>query len=147
MMSVTKHNFRVTDVKRLPHAIDEAWQIAASGRPGPVHVDLPVDQINAQIDEAMTNEHFGIKKPWEDVSGIPDAVRLIKECQRPVIFAGGGAVGAGASDEVKRLSQMIGAPIVTPLMGIGIVPHIDISILVAYILIHRLVGQRKNNGF
>jgi acetolactate synthase-1/2/3 large subunit len=125
MMSVTKHNFRVTDVKRLPHAIDEAWQIAASGRPGPVHVDLPVDQINAQIDEAMTNEHFGIKKPWEDVSGIPDAVRLIKECQKPVIFAGGGAVGAGASDEVKRLSQMIGAPIVTPLMGIGIVPSAD----------------------
>lgn len=54
MMPVTKHNFRVTDVNRLPHAIDEAWQIARSGRPGPVHIDLPVDQINADIDESLT---------------------------------------------------------------------------------------------
>ena len=125
MMPVTKHNFRVTDVNRLPHAIDEAWQIARSGRPGPVHIDLPVDQINAEIDESLTEQHYGIKEPTEDLSGIPDAVRFIRESQRPVIMAGGGAIGAGASEEVRRLSRAISAPVVTPLMGIGIIPSSD----------------------
>ena len=125
MMPVTKHNFRVTDVNRLPHAIDEAWQIARSGRPGPVHIDLPVDQINADIDESLTEQHYGIKEPTEDLSGIPDAVRFIRESKRPVIMAGGGAIGAGASDEVARLSRAISAPVVTPLMGIGIIPSSD----------------------
>ncbi|MGI6008949.1 MAG: biosynthetic-type acetolactate synthase large subunit [Methanomethylophilus sp.] len=125
MMSVTKHNFRVTDVNRLPHAVDEAWQIARSGRPGPVHIDLPVDQINAEIDESLTDQHYGIKEPSEDLSGIPAAVKLIEECQRPVIMAGGGAVGAGASEEVYKLSRAIAAPVVTPLMGIGIIPSSD----------------------
>ncbi|MEE3363282.1 MAG: thiamine pyrophosphate-binding protein [Methanomethylophilus sp.] len=98
MMSVTKHNFRVTDVKRLPHAINEAWKIAQSGRPGPVHVDLPVDQINAQIDEELLYQEFGIKEPTEDVSGLADAVALIKSSVKPVIMAGGGVIAADASE-------------------------------------------------
>jgi len=123
MMSVTKHNFRVTDVKRLPHAVNEAWKIAVSGRPGPVHIDLPVDQINAQIDESLLSEDFGIKEPTEDLSGIDDAVRLIKQSAKPVIFAGGGVISANASEEVQKLAEMLNAPVVTPLMGIGSIPY------------------------
>ena len=122
MMSVTKHNFRVTDVKRLPHAINEAWKIAQSGRPGPVHVDLPVDQINAQIDEELLYQEFGIKEPTEDVSGLADAVALIKSSVKPVIMAGGGVIAADASEELVRFAELISAPVVTPMMGIGSIP-------------------------
>ncbi len=122
MMSVTKHNFRVTDVNRLPHAIDEAWKIARSGRPGPVHVDLPVDQINSQIDDELTTMTYGIKEPTEDISGIPAAVALIRESVRPVIMAGGGVVSAECSEELVRFAELISAPVVTPMMGIGTIP-------------------------
>ncbi len=122
MMSVTKHNFRVTDVKRLPHAINEAWKIASSGRPGPVHVDLPVDQINAQIDESLLYKEYGIKEPTEDISGIPDAAKLIKSAHKPVIMAGGGVISAEASEELIRFAELISAPVVTPMMGIGSIP-------------------------
>lgn len=122
MMSITKHNFRVTDIKRLPHAISEAWEIARTGRPGPVHIDLPVDQVNADIDESLLSEKFGIKMPVEDLSAVPDAVALIRSAQKPVIFAGGGVISANASEELVRLAEMLGAPVVTPLMGIGSIP-------------------------
>ncbi|MDC7950706.1 biosynthetic-type acetolactate synthase large subunit [Methanomassiliicoccaceae archaeon COG_1] len=121
-MSVTKHNFRVLDVNRLPHAISEAWDIARSGRPGPVHIDLPVDQMNAQIDGSLLRKSYGIKEPTEDVSSLPDAIKLIKESKKPVLMAGGGVISAGASEELVRLAEMIDAPVVTPMMGIGSIP-------------------------
>ena len=121
-MSVTKHNFRVLDVNRLPHAISEAWDIARSGRPGPVHIDLPVDQMNAQIDGSLLRRSYGIKEPTEDISSLPDAIRLIKESEKPVLMAGGGVISAGASEELVRLAEMIDAPVVTPMMGIGSIP-------------------------
>ncbi len=122
MMPITKHNFRVLELDRLPHAILEAWEVCQTGRPGPVHIDLPVDQINSDIDEALFNEKFGIKYPKEDMSGIDQAVRWIKEAQRPVILVGGGAVGSNASPEVIKLAEMTNTPVITPLMGIGVIP-------------------------
>lgn len=122
MMPITKHNYRVLDVERLPHAVDEAWQIASSGRPGPVHIDLPSDQMNKDIAESLIKGRYGIKSPLEDVSALPDAINLIRQSQRPVIMAGGGVISAEASTELIRLAETIDAPIVTPLMGIGCVP-------------------------
>jgi len=122
MMPITKHNFRVLNADRLPHAVDEAWQIARSGRPGPVHIDLPVDMANSQIDEALLEQHWGIKEPVEDVSGLADAVRWIRAAERPAIFAGGGVISAEASPELIKLAETLNAPVVTPLMGIGSIP-------------------------
>ena len=74
LMPITKHNFRVLDVNRLPHAIKEAWQICQTGRPGPVHIDLPVDQMNSTVDDSVLDETYGIK-PWgEDLSDFEMAV-------------------------------------------------------------------------
>ena len=120
LMPITKHNFRVLDVNRLPHAIKEAWEICQTGRPGPVHVDLPVDQMNASIDPALLDEEYGIKPIVEDLSGLDEAVQWIRDAKRPVILCGGGAVNA--SDEVMALSRRLGAPVDTTLMGMGIVP-------------------------
>ena len=83
MMPVTKHNFRVLDPERLPHAIYEGWEICQSGRPGPVHIDMPVDQINSDIDSDLLTKKWGVKMPTEDISGIRDAADLIRNAERP----------------------------------------------------------------
>ena len=120
LMPITKHNFRVLDVKRLPHAISEAWEICQTGRPGPVHIDLPVDQMNSDIDESELDKKFGIKPLLEDLSGIPAAVECIKAAKKPIILVGGGAMNA--SEEVMQLARILKCPVDMTLMGIGVVP-------------------------
>jgi len=122
MMPITKHNFRVLELNRLPHAIMEAWEVCQTGRPGPVHIDLPVDQINAEIDESLFDEKYGIKIPEEDYSGIDQAAQWIREAQKPVMLVGGGVIGANASPEIIKLAEMANIPVITPLMGIGAIP-------------------------
>jgi acetolactate synthase-1/2/3 large subunit len=120
MMPITKHNFRVLDVNRLPHAFREAWEICNTGRPGPVHIDLPVDQMNSMMDVSFLDEEYGVKPVDEDLSRLPEAVRWIQEARKPVILVGGGAVNA--SEEVMALARLLRAPVDHTLMGMGIVP-------------------------
>ena len=120
MMPVTKHNFRVLDPERLPHAINEGWKICQMGRPGPVHIDMPVDQINSDIDEDLLTKEWGVKEPVTDVSRISDAAMLIRNAERPILLIGGGAINA--SEEIVRLAEFANIPVVTTLMSLGIVP-------------------------
>ncbi len=120
LMPITKHNFRVLDVNRLPHAIKEAWDICRAGRPGPVHIDLPVDQMNSDMDESYLGETYGIKPETEDLSYLQEAARWISEAERPVILVGGGAVNS--QDEVMEFARLLRAPVDTTLMGMGVVP-------------------------
>ena len=120
MMPVTKHNFRVLDPERLPHAINEGWKICQMGRPGPVHIDMPVDQINSDIDEDLLTKEWGVKEPVTDVSRISDAAMLIKNAARPILLIGGGAINA--SEEIIRLAEFANIPVVTTLISLGIVP-------------------------
>jgi acetolactate synthase-1/2/3 large subunit len=120
LMPITKHNFRVLDIRRLPHAISEAWKICQMGRPGPVHIDMPVDQVNADIDETTLDEEFSVKPVYEDLSNVPAAIECIRNAKRPVILVGGGAINASA--EVMELARLIRAPVDMTLMGMGIVP-------------------------
>ena len=120
LMPITKHNYRVLDINRLPHAIKEAWELCQTGRPGPVHIDLPVDQMNGDMDERYLDEEYGIKPLCEDLSDFEEAVQWIRAAKRPVILVGGGAVGA--CDEVMELSQLLQAPVDTTLMSMGVVP-------------------------
>ena len=121
LMPVTKHSYRVLDVNRLPHAIHEAWEICQMGRRGPVHIDLPIDQMNSEIDVSFIDEKYGVKPLTEDVSAMNDAVKWIREAKRPLILVGGGAIDA--SVEVMELARLLGAPVDTTLMGTGIVPY------------------------
>lgn len=122
MMPVTKHNFRVLDPERLPHAVYEGWEICQSGRPGPVHIDLPVDQIKSEIDDSLLAKKWGIKYPVEDTAGIPQAAQWLTAAQRPVMLVGGGIIRSGASAEVQQLAELLSTPVVTTLMGIGVIP-------------------------
>ncbi len=120
LMPITKHSYRVLDVDRLPHAISEAWEICNMGRRGPVHIDLPVDQMSSDIDISTLDRQYGVKPLEEDLSGIHEAVKWIRESKKPVILVGGGAMDA--SEEVMKLSMLLGAPVESTLMGVGAVP-------------------------
>ncbi|MCQ2070500.1 MAG: biosynthetic-type acetolactate synthase large subunit [archaeon] len=122
MMPVTKHNFRVLDPERLPHAVYEGWKMCQTGRPGPVHIDMPVDQINSDIPEELLTKEWGIKDPAEDLSKIGEAAHLIKNAERPIMLIGGGVIAANACGEVLKLAEMTNMPVVTTLMSLGAIP-------------------------
>ena len=123
MMPITKHNFRLLDVKQIPEAIKRGWGIALSGRMGPVHIDLPSDVMKAQITETAMEEEFPVPAPFEDLSGILEAVKLLKDAERPMMLVGGGAMWADANQEVMKLAEMLMAPVATTMMGKGIIPE------------------------
>ncbi|HTQ56221.1 MAG TPA: biosynthetic-type acetolactate synthase large subunit [Bryobacteraceae bacterium] len=123
--SCTKHNYLVKRLEDLPQVVHEAFYIAASGRPGPVLVDIPKDVFQAQGHYApVTSIHLpGYKVFTEGHTGqIRRAAQLIWEAERPFVYAGGGIIAADASAELREFVQMTDAPAVTTLMGLGALP-------------------------
>jgi acetolactate synthase-1/2/3 large subunit len=123
--SCTKHNFLVKKLEELPQAIHEAFYIAASGRPGPVLVDIPKDVFIGQGHYAPVNSiHLpGYKVFTEGHTGqIKRAAQLIRDAEKPLVYAGGGIIAAGASAELRELVELIDAPAVCTLMGLGGLP-------------------------
>ncbi len=124
-MPATKHNYYVTDPADIPDVIHEAFHIASTGRPGPVLVDLPKDVLNAELRWHKPAElHLPGYKPT--VEGHPrrvkDAIDLIEDAERPVLYVGGGIIKAGAHQELLRFAEAINAPVVSTLMGRGAFP-------------------------
>jgi acetolactate synthase-1/2/3 large subunit len=120
--SCTKHNFMVKTIAELPQAIHEAFHIAATGRPGPVLVDIPKDVFQAQghYSPVSTIHLPGYKVYTEGHAGqIRRAAQMIWEAKRPFVYAGGGIIAAEASEELRELVELIGAPAVCTLMGLG----------------------------
>jgi acetolactate synthase-1/2/3 large subunit len=120
--SCTKHNFLVKTLADLPQAIHEAFHIAASGRPGPVLVDIPKDVFQAQAHYApVSHIHLpGYKVYTEGHAGqIRRAAQMIWEARRPFVYAGGGIVAADASEELREFVEMVDAPVVCTLMALG----------------------------
>lgn len=124
-MPATKHNYFVTDPDEIPQIIHEAFHIAATGRPGPVLVDVPKDIQNAATEwvEPTPIDLPGYKpKGAGHVLRIREAVDLIEKSQRPVFYVGGGIIKANASAELRALVELTDAPVVTTLMGRGVIP-------------------------
>ena len=123
--SCTKHNFMVKNVAELPQIVHEAFYIAASGRPGPVLVDIPKDvfQAHAHYSPVSAIHLPGYKVFTEGHTGqIRRAAQMMWEAERPFVYAGGGIVAAGASAELRELVETLDAPAVTTLMGLGGLP-------------------------
>jgi len=123
--SATKHNFMVKTTAELPQIIHEAFYLASTGRPGPVLVDVPKDVLQEQIHYTPVTEiHLpGYKVYSEGHAGqIRRAAQMIWEAQRPFIYAGGGIISSGASEELRRLVELADLPAVTTLMGLGGLP-------------------------
>lgn len=119
LMPVTKHGFIVKDVKDLAKTIRRAFNIARSGRPGPVIVDITKDVTAAMCE--YTSEKPGAvtyKNPYTE-KDIDDVVALMKAAKKPMLYVGGGVIASGASEEVRKLADIIDAPVCDSLMGKG----------------------------
>ena len=124
-MPITKHNFLVKDGADLPRVMAEAFYIARSGRPGPVLVDIPLDISLNKIewDPATYTKKVDLPSYRPTTRGhemqIRKAAEAIKEAKRPVLYVGGGAIAAGARDEVTELAERTNILLTTTLLGKG----------------------------
>jgi acetolactate synthase-1/2/3 large subunit len=124
-LPVTKHNFLVTEAGDIARTVAEAFHVAATGRPGPVLVDIAKDALQAET-------QFRWPVPF-DLPGyhpvtrphsrqVREAARMMMAAQRPVLYVGGGVIKAGASEDLLALAEMTGMPVVTTLMARGAFP-------------------------
>ncbi|MBC7325792.1 MAG: acetolactate synthase large subunit, partial [Moorella sp. (in: Bacteria)] len=123
---ITKHNYLVKNVEELPRVVKEAFYIAGTGRPGPVLVDIPRDVALApcQVPLPEKVELRGYKPTYQGHPGqIRALARLLKEAERPVLFAGGGVVVSGADGYLRELAEKIQVPVATSLTGLGAFPE------------------------
>jgi acetolactate synthase-1/2/3 large subunit len=123
----TKHNYLVKDPADLAATIEEAFQIATEGRPGPVLIDIPKDvQIaSAAFHEAGPQRRNRYHPQTESAADdIARAVELLARAQAPVFYTGGGIINAGprATELLRRLQSLTGAPVTSTLMGLGAFP-------------------------
>jgi acetolactate synthase I/II/III large subunit len=129
--SCTKHNYLVKDVADLPRVLHEAFRIAASGRPGPVVVDVPKDvqfASGAYVGPAEATPIHDYRPPRApDPRAIAEAAHLLAHAKRPIVYSGGGVINAGpaASKALRELAKLTGAPVTSTLMGLGALPADD----------------------
>ncbi|MDR1301478.1 MAG: biosynthetic-type acetolactate synthase large subunit [Treponema sp.] len=137
-MPIVKHNWIVKEVGELADIVREAFLVAASGRPGPVLIDIPKDItacLGAWIPQAKTQgipdgtrraRALRLTRRIEETTftdaDIAQAVAMLTEAKRPVIYAGGGVILSGASEELRLLAEQLHAPVSVSLMGVGAIP-------------------------
>ena len=126
----TKHNWLVKDVNQLAETIHKAFHIATSGRPGPVLVDIPKDvQFQKGIYKSSKDIEIDTYKPKviADKKNIDEAIDLIINSKRPIIYSGGGVINAGtkASDALTEFTRVTNFPITSTLQGLGAFPGSD----------------------
>ena len=123
-----KHNFLVKDVKELALTIKKAFYIAATGRPGPVVVDIPKDVTTAKA-EFQYPQTISLRSYNPVVKGhigqIKKAIQALMRAKRPMIYTGGGVVLGGAAEELTQLTRLLGFPCTNTLMGLGAYPASD----------------------
>ncbi|MEM6463817.1 MAG: acetolactate synthase 3 large subunit [Pseudomonadota bacterium] len=124
----TKHNWLVRDIKDLSRVLHEAFRIAQTGRPGPVVVDIPKDvQFATGVytpPSPVTEQKSYQPKVQGDLDAIRNAIKLMGEAKRPIIYTGGGVINSGpeASHLLRELVQLTDFPITSTLMGLGAYP-------------------------
>lgn len=121
----TKHNYLVKDVAILAGTIKEAFYLAASGRPGPILVDLPKDvaQSKTDFDYPKILKMKGYNPTYKaHIKQVERAFELILKSKRPVIYAGGGVIISNAAQELREFAKALNIPITTTLMGLGAFP-------------------------
>ncbi len=125
----TKCSYLVTEVSQIQRVIDEAFHIASTGRPGPVLIDVPLDVFLEEYDfpeEDIKPMLRGYKLNGKtNEAQLKKVARAIKKAKKPVFLAGGGVVISDAVEEFRRLAELSNIPVVSTLMGIGVMPSTD----------------------
>ncbi len=125
---ITKHNYLVMNVDDIPRVVREAFFLAASGRPGPVLIDVPKD-VQQQLAVPQWTPRLGLAGYLSRLPGLPSAPALaavaakLREAKRPVIYAGGGCLNASA--ELREFVALTNIPVAQTLMGLGVFPETD----------------------
>lgn len=125
-LPIVKHSFLVRDVNKLASTIKAAFQLAGTGRRGPVLIDLPKDIQTAEVEFDYPEQvsFRGYRLPAEPSEAqIYQAVKTIGLSRRPVIYAGGGVIASGAAEELKEFAEKTQIPVTTTLMGKGAIPE------------------------
>jgi len=122
-MPITKHNFIVKDVNDLADIVRRAFKIAREGRPGPVLIDIPKD-ITAQKAEYVKKEPQPIERSVRFISddAVKEAIDLLNNSEKPLIYAGGGVSASYACEELLELAEKLQSPVTLSLMGMGAFP-------------------------
>ncbi|MDM0073234.1 thiamine pyrophosphate-binding protein [Variovorax sp. J2P1-59] len=130
---LTKWNAVVHDPRRMPELTRRAFREALSGRPGPVHLDVPQDVLSAAAEFAddefdlAPSRYRATTMPRPSSSAVEDAAQLLRQARRPVVVAGGGVVTSGAAELVREMARRLGAPVVPTQMALGVIasdsPH------------------------
>ncbi len=124
----TKHNYLVKDIKDLPRILKEAFYLAKSGRPGPVHIDIPKD-ITAQEGVFEYPKEISLKTYKPHYKGnsrqIHKAVEAIVQSKKPILYLGGGLISSESTDLVREFAKITGIPAVETLMARGALHHND----------------------
>ncbi|HEX6988942.1 MAG TPA: biosynthetic-type acetolactate synthase large subunit [Bacillota bacterium] len=128
-MPVTKHNYLVRDPAELVPVLEEAFDLAATGRPGPVLIDVPKDVFTGKAadrpraaGDRPAPSRAGGAAAGDEPPRIAAAARAVAGAQRPVLYAGGGVISAGAADALRALAEAHGIPVTTTLMALGAMP-------------------------
>ena len=122
----SKHNYLVKDPAELAATVREAFTIATQGRPGPVVIDIPKNvQVASATTDIRSNAPKRFHPPGEaDFASINKAVELLANAKAPILYTGGGIINSGpaASEALRELAQLTGAPVTSTLMGLGAYP-------------------------
>ncbi len=122
----TKHNYLVNNIKDLPRIIKEAFHIASTGRPGPVHVDIPKD-ITAEVADYLYPAEVNIPtyKPTVNYNKkqLKRAMQAIAKAKKPLLYVGGGAILSNCAYEIRELAEKLNIPVVETLMARGVMGH------------------------
>ncbi|NLC78072.1 MAG: biosynthetic-type acetolactate synthase large subunit [Clostridia bacterium] len=126
-MPITKHNYLVQKAEDLPRIVREAFHIAKTGRPGPVLIDIPRDVSGVLLEKYEPVTQVDLRGYKPTYRGHPSQIRnlaqMIKEAEKPLIYAGGGILRSGAHEELLALAERINAPVTTTLLGLGGFPE------------------------
>ena len=128
MRATTKWSAVARSPERIPELVRAAVREALSGRPGPVHLELPADVLAAAAeigDPALDEPVVASPAPRPAASDVEEAARLLRSAERPLLVAGGGVVLAGATAELRALGARLGAAATATQMGLGVVPTGD----------------------
>lgn len=147
---ITKKVFSVDYIERIPEFIRRAFQIATSGRPGPVLLSFPMTTLRARHAFSEGDLHADTRyarwpahRPVPPADEIDDAIEGLMAAERPIIFAGGGVIASGAMDEVRALAELMDMPVATSYMGKGTIPETHPLALGPY----GLLGRPATNDY
>ncbi|MFE8070987.1 acetolactate synthase 2 catalytic subunit [Marinobacteraceae bacterium S3BR75-40.1] len=118
-LGIVKHSYLVSDPNDVPRVLEEALHLAQSGRPGPVWIDLPKDILLAEVASLGQRRHTPSATAMPNRAGLDEALKLLRQSQRPLLYSGGGVSLAGAEDAFRRFARASGLPNVVTLKGIG----------------------------